>query len=156
MKNKKNLYILLPTVVLVWGLIAYRIFAGINPDEQVVMEVQELKQFSPKLNTDRIDSYEITADYRDPFLGHVNTSKSKKIISKPINQVQEIEFPEIEYKGIIKTGSNSKTIFLIVIDGNRKMFKLKETHDEVKLIRGNEERITLKYKNEKRNYFLKN
>jgi hypothetical protein len=154
MKNKKNLYILLPAVVFVWGLIAYRIFAGVNPNEPAVAAAQELKKFNPKLDPEPISSYEITADYRDPFLDEMDISKPKKAFAKTKKQVQEIEFPEIEYKGIIKTGNNSKAIFLIVINGNRKMFKLKETHDDVKLIKGNEERITLKYNTEKRSYLL--
>ena len=67
MKNKKNIYILLPAVILIWGLLGYRIFSGLKPsntaEEKLTVRAfkpQELKESEP---------FTISTDYRDPFLG---------------------------------------------------------------------------------------
>jgi len=155
MKNKKNIYILLPSVLIVWGLIAYRIFAGIHPDIQEENATSHLAVFKPTKVVKK-EGFKIKADYRDPFLGPLATnspirSKEKRIVK----QKEPIVFPEIVYKGIFKPEDHSKAVFLIVIDGSQEMFKIRETHREVKLIKGDKEKIIVKYQTEKQTYFLK-
>lgn len=155
MKSKKNIYILLPTVLLVWGLIGYRVFAGLDPDKDMVDSMPMTKEFKP-LKLVANNNYTIEANYRDPFLGTLENRVFNKTIPKKVyKQKEEIVFPEILYKGIFSPGDYSKSVFLILIDGEQEMFKLREIHQEVKLISGDKEKIIVKYKKEKKTYYLK-
>ncbi|RLD85014.1 MAG: hypothetical protein DRJ07_03985, partial [Bacteroidetes bacterium] len=79
----------------------------------------------------------------------------KKKIIKPKPRVKDsIVFPNISYKGIFSSSNNSNTIFLVLIDGNQEMFKKHETHQQVKLLKGDKKKITIKYKTEKKTYQL--
>lgn len=155
MKNKKNLYILLPAVIIVWGLVIYRFFKGMNPDTSLNQKAQTVKEFNPE-ELKESETFTIKADYRDPFLGSL-AKKEKKIKrsyipSKP--KEPEIPFPNIVYKGIISPKGKKEKVFLININGQQQLFKLKNTLNQVTLLRGNEEQITLKFQKEKRTFQL--
>ena len=154
MKNKNNIYVLVPCVLLVWGLIAYRIFAGINPDLHDQNSSKPTAMFKPAKVAGR-ESFEILADYRDPFLGTLVNDQQLRLKPTKIKKSEPILFPEIEYKGMFKPGDHSKTVFLIMINGSQEIFKIRETHQEVKLLKGDQEKIIVKYKTEKKTYFLK-
>lgn len=155
MKNKKNIYVLVPAVLLVWGLIGYRIFTGLDPDIAAVKKTRIMKDFKPSklvVNT----NFEIQANYRDPFLGTLDTRMSNKVAPKKrVQQKEVVVFPEILYKGIFSPGDHSKSVFLISIDGEQQMFKIREMHREIKLLSGDKEKILVKYKKEKKTYYLK-
>lgn len=156
MKNKKNIYILIPVVVLVWGLIGYRIFAGINPSAVEHTKIEQRTVFKPEQLVEN-RNFTIEANYRDPFLGTLENQYSNKPKKKKIKvKKEEVVFPDIQYKGMFKPGNHGKTVFLIEIDGSQLMFKLKEEHHEVKLLKGDKEQIVVKYKTEKQTYYLKN
>lgn len=156
MKSKKNLYILLPGVLIVWGLIAYKIVIGLNPNNEHPTSIKKMDVFKP-IKLAQHNGFEISADYRDPFLGSLRNDRLPKAIKRidPVQQ-ENIVLPEIKYKGIFQPADHSKAVFLIEIDGRQEMFKMKETHQEVKLLSGDEEKISIKYKKEKKTYFLKN
>ena len=152
MKNIKSIYILIPAVLLVWGIIGYRIFSGIVPSQKKSEEIAMLTPFRPK-KTMKKEVFELILDYRDPFLGALSI-REKKII-KPKPRVKDsIVFPDIHYKGIFSSSNKSNTIFLIAIEGKQEMFKKHETHQQVKLLKGDKKKITIKYKTEKKTYQL--
>jgi len=152
MKNIKNIYILMPAVLVVWGIIGYRIFSGIVPSHKKSEEIVMLTPFQPK-EVIKKEVFELKLDYRDPFLGTLSI-REKKII-KPKPRVKDsIVFPNISYKGIFSSSNNSNTIFLVMIDGNQEMFKKHETHQQVKLLKGDKKKITIKYKTEKKIFYL--
>lgn len=155
MKSKKNIYILLPAVLLVWGLIGYRVFAGLDPDKDMVDSMPMTKEFKP-LKLVANTNFKIEANYRDPFLGTLENRMSNKTKPKKVYlQKEAVVFPEILYKGIFSPGDHSKSVFLILIDGEQQMFKIKEIHNKVKLLSGDKEKIIIKYKKEKKTYYLK-
>lgn len=148
----KNIYILIPAVLLVWGIIGYRIFSGIAPSQKKTEEIAILSSFQPKEAMIK-EVFELKLDYRDPFLGTLSI-REKKII-KPKPRVKDsIVFPDIHYKGIFSSSNKSNTIFLVMIDGYQEMFKKHETHQQVKLLKGDKKKITIKYKTEKKTFYL--
>ncbi|MCF6297911.1 MAG: hypothetical protein L3J08_08015 [Flavobacteriaceae bacterium] len=154
MKDKKKIYILIPVVLLVWGIIAYRIFASINPSNKIDQIAVKAETFKPTKITKK-EIFYINADYRDPFLGTLAVHKKKTV--KKIRQPkvkEKVVFPSIKYKGIFSSSKKTSTIFLIMINGKQQMYKTKETYQDIKLLKGDKEKITLKYKTKKQTFYL--
>ncbi|MCK5677019.1 MAG: hypothetical protein KAH72_00895 [Flavobacteriaceae bacterium] len=153
MKSKRNIYVLLSAVILLWGFIGYRIFASISSSKKTNTVIAKIEKFQPK-NTTAKEAYVIQANYRDPFLGTIVKSK-KKTISIPKQKKEKVVFPTIEYKGVFSSSLKKNTVYLIVIKGKQEIFKIKEVHQEVKLLQGNKEKIIVKYQKEKQTFYLK-
>ncbi len=156
MKNKKNIYFLIPAVLLVWGLLVYKIVFGLNPSTQDVQAIDPIGKFVPK-QMEQIASFTIKADYRDPFLG---TLQAKKRIIKPkkkaVVKKSIIPFPKIIYKGIVSPKGKNEKVFLILVNGQQHMFKHKTMFKEVKLLRGSTKEITVQFQNQKQTFLLEN
>jgi len=144
MKNKKNIYILLPAVILVWGLVGYRIFSVVQPSNNTSGQVR-VTAFKPKV-VEETTPFTIRANYRDPFLGSLAQKKStkKKAVSVAYKKLK-IPFPTITYKGMV-AGEGNNRVFLITINGAQFFFKKRATHKEVKLLRGNHKEIVVQFK----------
>lgn len=156
MKNKKNIYFLVPAILIIWGLIGYRIYKAINPPPTEVIAINAVDGFKPK-KVKTVKSYDINADYRDPFLGILASNKKVKrkattTVAKPKEQ---IAFPTIVYKGIISPKTSRKSaVYLVQINGQQNLLKLRNTSQEVTLISGNDKEIVLEYKKERKTYLI--
>lgn len=152
MKSKRNIYILLSAVIVLWGFIAYRVFASMNPPKDNNNSIVKIEKFQPKKRTAK-ETYNIQVNYRDPFLGTmVKPKKKKRYIPKQKKEI--VVLPTMEYKGVFSSSLKKNTVYLIIINGKQEMFKINEIHQEVKLLQGNKEKITIKYKTEKQTIFL--
>lgn len=147
--QKKKTYILLLSVVLVWGLFFYKLLFPLQtkPEElplestmpPPVLEVQQtLKKTA------------IKANYRDPFLGVVKTPLKKKL--KPKNSISKpaILFPKIEYLGVLNRADEFR--FILEIENKQVYYKLQDTFYGVQLLSGNKEKVTVRYQSEKKTY----
>lgn len=151
MKNKKNIYILLPIVLLVWGTVLFQLFSFTNSDEIVVDNTSELiikpLKFAPK------QSFIIDVNYRDPFLGKMyatnTTTETKTDGSKTIKTPKPTEtlvWPTIVYKGLISDTKEKNKIFMIIIDNKNYYMKIGDTENEIFLKSGDKESVYVKYK----------
>jgi hypothetical protein len=145
MKKKRNTYILLVVVLLVWSMVIYRFFSYTGPEipESAAPSTMSLKPIAIK----KRETFSIDVNYRDPFLGKmylpVTSGKAKKkkhIVPEPI------QWPQVIYKGIVSDNKNKKKVFMLIINGRAYMMKEKETQDEITLKRGNRQSITVKFK----------
>ena len=143
-KNQKT-YLLLLAVALVWGAIGYQIYSRYNPDTPVV-ETQIASTFIPNKKKE-VENYTINPDYRDPFLGKIYRKPKPKV--KQAVQKPQVVFPPITYNGIIKGETKA---FIISINGQEEIFKLKQVIKGVELIRGNDNEIIIKYQGERKKY----
>ena len=155
MKNKKNIYFLLPAVLLVWGLLVYKIIGGLNPSAQETKSIESIGQFKPK-KIEQTTPFTIKADYRDPFLGTFEKKKRKVTKRKNIPTVKKpsIPFPTIVYKGIVSPKSNNEKVFLIIVNGQQHMFKRSSVFNAVKLLSGNAQEITVVFQQQKQTFQL--
>ena len=153
MKNKKNIYILVPAVLLVWGILGYRIFSTIKPTintQQTITAIMLFKTTTLEENT----QFTINTNYRDPFLGKLpkkQAIKSKKV-QKPIVKTPKIPFPTITYKGLVSGKKNKSQVFLISINGQQYFFKKSTSHSLVKLIRGTTKEVTLIFQEQQQTF----
>ena len=144
MKNKKNLYLLLPAVLLVWGLVGYQIFSTIHPTKTSTPTTITLKKLQTP--TQKTANFTINTNYRDPFLGKKSPQKkAKKITKKTIQNTPTTPFPKIIYKGLVSRKSGNHQVFLITIDGQHYFFKKRATHAKVKLVRGSDKKVILQF-----------
>lgn len=159
MKNKKLLFILVPVVVVVWGIIFYRIFNQIIKKNQV---------FVPQININELpideikkDTFTIVANYRDPFLGSsVNYSQpendNKKIEKKKQKTEpsitgrtnRRVRWPEIEYSGSIYNKDSKQSIAVMKIDNNGFLMYLNETNSGVTLLKIYEDSIRVSFEDD--------
>jgi hypothetical protein len=151
MKNKKSIYILLPVVLLIWGVVLYQFFSFSVPDEVVESASKEftIKPFKIKERA----SFSINVNYRDPFLGSAynpekNTKDNphrnqKKKAPKP---EETIVWPVIQYKGMLSDPKEKKKRFMLVISGKNYFMKAGDTQDEIFLKDGDKESIYVRYK----------
>jgi hypothetical protein len=153
MKNKKSIYILLPVVLLIWGLVMYELFSFSKPDE--VMETEPPGfDFKPVKIKER-DPFSIDVNYRDPFLGKIYTTQKATLIKKSISKIKKIPkvveplvWPTIAYKGIVSDTKDKTRVFMLIIGGKTFLMKKGEIANEVFLKDGDRESVYVKYKGE--------
>lgn len=150
MKNKKNIYILLPLVLFVWGAVLYQVFSFTKSDEVPVVNNSEFTIKPLKIN--KRESFAINVNYRDPFLGKMyapQSSNTKVKSSKTVKEVKPKEtlvWPTVLYKGMISDSKEKNKIFMIIIDNKNYYMKIGDTENEIFLKSGDKESIYVKYK----------
>lgn len=158
MKNKKLVYILLPLALIVWGLVIYRIITFTNQDEDLSFQnsFQQVKLVDSTL----VDTFTITANYKDPFKRTLAVSSNKKNekqnqkVNKRGTQrnrsVRRIRWPDIQYGGIIENNQQNEIIAIIKIDEKSYLLKKGDENQDVKVLEIYNDSIRLEYKEEKK------
>ncbi len=159
MKSKKSIYILLPIVLIIWGMLIYQFFSYTSSE---VIEVQEELPLFVKIDYKEPDTTVLDVNHRDPFTGKLESVKEKSSFSKvkTINAakiktetIQEVQ-TQIEYKGIVSDVANKKMVFMVIIDNQTYLMKQGDKENGVELINGNRESITVKHKGKKKKILL--
>jgi len=155
LKGKKGLYILLPLVAFIWGAIVYQILDAFS-DEDTTVTTTTAMTFSKIENKTR-DPFTISEIKRDPFLGTMYKPK-KVVIKKPKPKIKkpEINWPTIQYKGLVTGSQNGTAVYLIQINGADQLMKRKDIINEVTLIKGSPASITVKYKGKTKQFDILN
>jgi len=146
MKNKKNTYILLFAVLLIWGLVLYRFFSYASSEENIVENTGDITIKPVILNAS--DTVSLNVNYRDPFLGKMYIPEgAKKAVTIRTHKLQEqIVWPPVIYKGIVSDSKNKKKVFMLIINGQTFFMKEKDTEQDITLKKGDRYSITVKYK----------
>lgn len=156
MKNKKNIFFLVPAILIIWGLIGYRIYKAVNPLPIETITTNTVDDFKPK-KIATTKSYTINAAYRDPFLGTLtsNIMRKRKVATTVTKPKEQLVFPTIVYKGIVSPKTSRKSaVYLVQINGQQNLLKLRSASQEITLISGNGKEIVLEYKKERKTYLI--
>lgn len=144
MKKNTKTYILVAVVVLIWGLIGYKVLSTVNHESEKA-SLAVVSEFKP-VPIKKKDTFSIVADYRDPFLGTIKKPvvKTIKKTSKP--KIKKEAVPEINvlYTGHITDSNTKEKIFFVSINGQQQMMSINNTINEVTLISGNKSKIKVK------------
>lgn len=143
MNKQQKTYILSAAVILVWGLIGYRIYKGLYSNNNVSTDLNFKEKFVPsKIKTSQ--NYVVSADYRDPFLGEFNNLKKKKQkINTPKITNEALPFPEVIYNGLVKAG-HSKS-YTLTINGRQELMKVGDMIEEVRLVKATENNVIVRF-----------
>ncbi|HEY8402742.1 MAG TPA: hypothetical protein VIK89_15845 [Cytophagaceae bacterium] len=159
MKNKNITYLLGVTVLVIWGIVFYRIFNGLSTDNTIISApVREVVEFSDEII---LDSFTLIANYRDPFLGawghtrnnverpvnYATTKVSKVKKEEPVVKEPEIpmDWSFISYDGIVKNPKTNKNVILLSVNGRQYMASENETVDGVTIIKYFTDSIKVSY-----------
>jgi uncharacterized cupredoxin-like copper-binding protein len=150
MKNKKSVYILLPIVLLIWGMLIYQFFSYSVSDPSLENTSTEfnVKPLKVKERT----PFAVNVAYRDPFLGKmyiapVSIQKKSSNTTKKSPKLEEtIVWPLIHYRGMISDPKEKNKVFIMTIEGHDYFMKKGDTENEVFLKDGDKESVYVKYK----------
>lgn len=131
-------------VIGIWGFIGFKLLNAGNPEPVTMTELASNEVFVPKQLKKR-DTFSIAANYRDPFLGTVQSpKKTKKKISSQKIVKKEVPQKAISYTGFITDNSSKQKIFFVTIEGQQHMMGINETVQEVKLVKGSKYQIKIR------------
>jgi len=154
MKNKKLTYVLGLAVLVVWGMIIYRVFNAATDNNDDVTTVSSTLQKKEPYNDETIikDTTRLLLNYRDPFsLVKVKDTAEvpvKKIISKnmiPAQVKPVFNWGFIRYAGYIRNPATKKLVAMVSINGRNEMLMEGQTKDEVKLLKNLRDSIKISY-----------
>jgi hypothetical protein len=154
MKNKKLTYVLGLAVLVVWGMIIYRVFNAATDNNDDVTTVSSTPQKKEPYNDETIikDTTRLLLNYRDPFslvkLKDTAEIPVKKILSKnnsllPVKPAFNWSF--IRYAGYIRNPATKKLVAMVSINGKNEMFVEGQTKDQVKLLKNLRDSIKISY-----------
>jgi flagellar basal body-associated protein FliL len=157
MKNKKNIYILLPIVLLIWGAVLYQFFTFTSGEQEQVPNTEvAIKPFKIK---DK-DTFSISISKRDPFLGSISSSENSTKVKKTITThkapklKEEMQWPEVSYNGIVSDNKEKVKVYMLIINGKTYLMRKGEQQEGVKLKDGDRETIYALYKGDLKVIFI--
>ncbi|HAD98246.1 MAG TPA: hypothetical protein DCG19_12625 [Cryomorphaceae bacterium] len=167
MKKKNQIAILAPLVLLIWGIIGYRIYKAVKGNSEVsITTVSHLPVTMARVET---TAYELQLDYDDPFLKnrkrYVPPSSQQAQASKPVSKVKPkvvktvtkipLQWPRIVYHGLISHKQDKTTIYLVEVDGASHLVQQGEMFQELELLKAFPDSVWLRYKKEEKKTFVK-
>ena len=158
MKNKSTTYFLIFGVLAIWGGVFYRIFSGINTDEEVI--IAPVKNVLAKVPEKEEAAFLLLGNYRDPFLGTTSNALAsnnpdglKRVrMKKPEvkKEVIVIDWSFIDYIGIVQNKETAKKVGLVVLSGKEYMVNENDLVNEVLILKKERDSIFVQYKETKK------
>lgn len=130
MKNRLLKYFLLTCVLIVWGIVIYKIIVfNADPEQNTSIPFETIGKSA---DVKKSDTFKIYANYPDPFLRNNITRSIKKnsvktghsIKKSNSSSLEKIVWPNIIYNGFVSNNVGKKTSVLLHIDG--KSFSMKK------------------------------
>ena len=113
--SKTTVYILLPAVIFIWGLIFYRIFGGVDTASVKQLSRREAIPTRQKEILGEA-TFQLDLTYADPFLGGKakrKEDKTESTITAETSPTPEPALPLVEYRGCI-ANQRGITAYLVV------------------------------------------
>lgn len=153
MKGKKNIRILLPVVVIIWGIVIYKIVDAFSEDE-VTIPVGERSAFVAKQVKEK-ETFSLMPIESDPFLGTIYKKKAPRNTTGGSGKPKtEVVWPQISYQGTVSDSEAKSVIYMIKIDSAQQLLRRGEESGEIKLIKGSSSAVTLKFKGETKEFSM--
>ena len=157
MKGKKFTYLLIICVAGVWGIIFYRIYAGMSEEEEPVAIVEHgAKPEYFKLVNHETDQVELNLNYRDPFAlappviietaKPVTPSEFRMPNNMPIQKPQ-VNWSAIKYTGYIFNPSTKQQVAIMQVNGAEAMLAEGQSLNGLQLIKYAGDSVKVKYQN---------
>ena len=139
-KNLKT-YLLLGLVILIWGIIGFKVIQAISNEPEVPV-VATQPTLIPKSREKR-DTFELVANYRDPFLGILPISRKKPV--ERVVKKKPVSKRNIVYSGLVSQTESGNTMFFVSIEGKQHIMSRNEKINGVTLLKGTGQSITVRY-----------
>jgi len=158
MKGKKFTYLLIVCVAGVWGIIFYRIYAGLGQEDE--LPLSSMRKGKPeyfKLINHETDREVLNLNYRDPFAVVSAEVKSGidpaegphqvKVFSMPAMPKPMVNWSAIQYTGYINNPSTKSRIAIIMVNGKEGMLTEGQSLEGLKLIKHAGDSVKVQYQN---------
>jgi hypothetical protein len=150
-KNKKMTYLLGFVVLVVWGMIIYRVFnaMGDNDDGLPVASLKATKEAYNDFSIPK-DTTHLLLNYRDPF-GLVKQKDTDRVVfraavnRKMLMPVKAMDWGFIKYSGYMLNPGTKKLIALVSINGQNITLSEGQTRNDVKLLKNMRDSIKISY-----------
>jgi hypothetical protein len=163
MKNKRTTYLLMAVVAAIWGLIGWKIWKGLQGDDDFNVEPEAV--LNAKNKNTLSDSFELILNYRDPFLDKpaiavsspsvpTNSLPKQTVVTSPKPEPITASWPEIRYGGLVKRTGQEKSAAFVSVNGKSEIVTVGQQitditiiriwRDSVEVQRGKEKRIIKK------------
>jgi hypothetical protein len=145
-RNKKITYLLIALVVLIWGLIFYKIYSNFGGNRQTK---DELPQAAISAEVRQVDSiFTLSLDYPDPFLKGLGQPVETPVSNSGNTRI--INWPPVEYRGLLSSNSKNGSTGLLKIQNSNLLVKQGKVYSAVKIRTITRDSIFLEFQNEKR------
>jgi len=151
MKNKKITYVLGLAVLVVWGMITYRIVNAYsaNDDDNATPVVNPVKEAYNDFSIPK-DTTHLMLNYRDPFGLVRQKDTARSIVTRtraravlPVEKTMDWSF--IRYSGYMLNPATKRLIALVSINGQNITLSEGQTKNEVKLIKNLRDSIKISF-----------
>jgi hypothetical protein len=153
MKSKRTTYLLICCVAGVWGIIFYRVFAGLAAEDNVPVNSKTIKEPYFNMVDHAKDQVTLEMNYADPF---ALTYSEPEPIAKPLTPLFPSTpapmKPQVNWSGIIYSGQiynrAAKThVAIISVNGKEVMLSEGERANGLKFIKRIGDSIKVEYQN---------
>jgi len=158
MSKKKMNIILIPSVILIWILVLYRIFS-ITGAVTNQPDTSALLSETADNNISSYDTDELLLNYRDPF-GSIDYFIRERNDFEPepfsfIEEIapQEVIIPSIKYIGLVEKDNKSNGVALIMINNRSCLLQEGETFSEVTIKKIDKNFIVVEHNKKPLTYF---
>lgn len=151
MKNKKLTYLLGLIVLVVWGMIIYRVFEamGDSDDNDSTVVTKSVKEAYNDFSVPK-DTTHLLLNYRDPF-GLVKQKDTIRMISRRATgrkaepAIKPMDWGFIRYSGYMLNPGTKKLIALVSINGQNTTLAEGQTQYQVKLMKNLRDSIKISF-----------
>ncbi|MCJ0743687.1 hypothetical protein [Pedobacter montanisoli] len=146
MKNKALTYLLIICVAAVWGVIFYRVYAGLSDEELPSLKTSTVKSAYFNEINHLHDTVTLNLNYPDPFFtSSSDTYQEKKVsedvlrspavVKTPPVQKPVINWAAIQYTGYINNPANKQKLAMLNIQGKEALLAEGQSANGLKLIK---------------------
>ena len=155
MKKKHTTYFLLFALLIVWGIIFYRIIKYISEQKELpISNPKEVRSVQKEVR----DSVELDLNYPDPFSGELNSVLEQPPFSikagngNRVNLIQKNKDTNsiktgdnILYKGEITNKTSSSKVYIISVSGKTRVLSSNK-NDSIFIVNDSKESLMINYK----------
>jgi hypothetical protein len=152
LKNNKNIKILLPLVVIVWGILLYKVIDGFTSDEVLLSQTTKSSFVAPKIQ--QKDTFSLLPLESDPFLGTMYNKSIRTNTNKGSKTKEEVLWPSISYFGIVDDKDSKSSVYVIGINGKQHLLKRGDTIQKLKVLKGSKEAVYIQYKGKTKEFSI--
>ena len=161
MKNKSVTYLLIGVVLLIWGLVFYRLFSATQEDETFTPMAKAISAL--KKESEGSDTFELIHDYRDPFLGKAQSMPiseghtPKKIVKPKVTEPKvippSVDWSFISYKGAITNKLSKREVGIFQINNVDAMMSANERIGDITILKVSRDSAQVLYKGIKKGIY---
>lgn len=140
MKNKKLVYVLLPLVAIIWGVIIYRIYVQMSDKDNGAVAGFVLP--ASKTADTLPDTVKLLLNYRDPFQSYSfqrqyqpKPNRGMDVFAETKQPKPEFVWPDIKFNGLIVNSQNKSKTGLFSFNGKSILVKEGDVVEGYKIIK---------------------